>query len=420
MGHIDADGVPELAVGAPGETIEGITNAGVVHVVPSVTGGGLALSQAVHRDGAAVASPGGLQTNAQFGSAVAIGNFRGGGTRLSDLLVGAPGQDVFQVGGKATSIRNDAGLVAVFEGGSPLLADAPVVDESGAPMSAATVGDAPLAQGRFGEVFAVGDLSGDGVHDLAVSAPGQSVSGVAGGAVFLLLGSKPDNAICVVCGSGGGLQPATAQRLDQGSVGTEGEAGDAFGSSLALRDMDGDGQSDLFIGSRGEDGTAGTDTGLVSIRYGIDVGTFTLRPSHAVVPAGGSQTLELTWTHPGNWRDLESLHVRLASDKDVLFWVRLDVATRRLELVDDGGVRGQATGTPGSQGFLRDRHVALDLRQSQLLTSGPTGRHVTLRLPLRFHPQTPQGTYAVELLATDVHGNSQGFETAGTLQIRQR
>jgi hypothetical protein len=236
--------------------------------------------------------------------------------------------------------------------------------------------------------------------------------------VYLVLGAPPPEAICIVCGSGGGLQPGTAQRIHQGSVGTKPEGGDLFGASLSLGDMDGDGQQDLFIGSPGEDGAAGPDTGLASIRYGIDVGTFELRPADSKVLAGGRAALELTWTHPERWRDLESVHLRLVGEEEAPFWVRFDAVDRLLTLVDAGKAR--KSGVPGSHGFLRSDSVALDLRNSELVTSGPEGRDVTLRLALRFHRHAPQGTFAVEVLATDVHGNSQGFESAGTLEIRPK
>jgi Tol biopolymer transport system component len=416
-GDVNGNGTHDLAVGVPREDVEGTVDAGVVHVIPGVPGQGLSLSQAVTRDAAAVPSPGGLQAGAVFGSALAIGNFQGTSLRSSHLVVGAPGQNVSATGGKLP--REDAGFVASFEGGSPLVTGAEFLAASGAAWSAIALGDSTQVGGRLGEAFAVGDLTGDSVRDLAVSAPGQAVGGVAAGAVYLVPGSRPAEAICIVCGAGGGLVPTTAQRIDQTSVGTRGEAGDQFGSTLVVGDMDRDGQDDLFIGSQGEDSPAGADTGLVSIRYGIDVGTVELHPTAATVRAGDDQQFELTWTHPQRWRDLESVHLRLVGPGGVLVWLRFDAASRLLEMIGPG-VRGPASGAPGTHGFLRDRYVALDLRTSELITSGPTGRHVTLRLPLRFHTQTPVGAYTVEVLATDVHGNSQGFESAGTVEIRAK
>ena len=49
--------------------------------------------------------------------------------------------------------------------------------------------------------------------------------------------------------------------------------------------------------------------------------------------------------------------------------------------------------------------------------SGPAGKSVTLTLDLRLDPQTPAGEYQVELLATDDHGNAEGFVLAGVLDV---
>ena len=67
---------------------------------------------------------------------------------------------------------------------------------------------------------------------------------------------------------------------------------------------------------------------------------------------------------------------------------------------------------------LRTRYASVDLDQVEFTGSGPTGRSVTLHLPLRFTPKAPLGPYRVEALATDVHGNSQGFDPVGTLTIQ--
>jgi hypothetical protein len=60
------------------------------------------------------------------------------------------------------------------------------------------------------------------------------------------------------------------------------------------------------------------------------------------------------------------------------------------------------------------------LADTTVVGSGPTGHSVTLTLRLRLAPQTPAGDYHVELLATDDHGNAQGFDPAGVLRVVPR
>lgn len=90
-----------------------------------------------------------------------------------------------------------------------------------------------------------GDLSGDGVVDLAVGAPGEDVGSARNaGAVTVLLG-RGDGTF------GGG------RYLTQESVGQVSETGDVFGTALLVADVTYDGCSDLVVGVPGENASAG-------------------------------------------------------------------------------------------------------------------------------------------------------------------
>ncbi|MEU6278621.1 FG-GAP and VCBS repeat-containing protein [Streptomyces populi] len=103
------------------------------------------------------------------------------------------------------------------------------------PVSAAgPAGAAPAVSGP------VTDFNADGYADLAVAAPAATVDG-------------RDDAgyVTVLYGSPGGVDTAHARIISRASAGVPGEAVDydAFGRTSAARDFDGDGYTDLVLGS---------------------------------------------------------------------------------------------------------------------------------------------------------------------------
>jgi hypothetical protein len=412
-GDVNGDGVADLAIGVPGKAINGVTRAGLVHLIPGAAGLTLRLTQAIERDARSLPAPfTGLQANARFGEALALGNFDGDSAGTNDLVVGTPRQDL----GSAA----DAGMVAVFHGGGTgLLAATPT-----AFTTADVGGGSTPTTSNFGHTFAVGDFSGDGVPDLAVASDRQTINGIseAGGA-YLIFGSRTSTIFKTL--KPGGLVLASAQHIDSASVGAGRQANGHFGASflfpsgntLAAADIDGDGQADLFVGEPQADVGGVADAGLVGIRYGIGVGTFTLSPTAATVQAGDRVTYTLAWTHPENWHDLDALNLRLTNDLGTLAWVRWDEAENSFRLLDPRTGQFGRAGSPGSHGMLETPVAALDLADSTVTGSGPDGQAVTLTLRLRLKPHAPAGAYRVELLATDDRGNAQGFEPAGTLRV---
>ena len=108
-----------------------------------------------------------------------------------------------------------------------------------------------------------GDFNGDGVDDLAVGAPGESLGAVAGA-----------GAVHVLYGGAGGLTATGSQLWSQDSVGIvdSAEAGDGFGSTLSAGDFNGDGRDDLAVGVPAEDATTIVDAGFVHVIYGSATG----------------------------------------------------------------------------------------------------------------------------------------------------
>ncbi|MDW6061798.1 VCBS repeat-containing protein [Streptomyces sp. FXJ1.4098] len=110
------------------------------------------------------------------------------------------------------------------------------------------------------------DVDGDGYDDLAVGAPDAATKGYAkAGYVALTYGTK------------NGIQVSRHKGLTQSSTGVPGtpEAGDRFGSALALGDMDGDGYADLVVGASGEAIGDVKGAGSVTVVFGSATGLST-------------------------------------------------------------------------------------------------------------------------------------------------
>ncbi|MFJ9035066.1 FG-GAP-like repeat-containing protein [Streptomyces sp. NPDC102406] len=107
------------------------------------------------------------------------------------------------------------------------------------------------------------DFNGDGYRDVVVSAPGARVANL----------PRPGT-VSVLYGSANGASAAHHQTLDQNTPGIPGaaEAGDYFGTATAAGDFDSDGYADLAIGVTKEDVDGDTDNGLVQIVWGSPSG----------------------------------------------------------------------------------------------------------------------------------------------------
>ncbi|MEV0845948.1 FG-GAP-like repeat-containing protein [Streptomyces sp. NPDC049954] len=102
------------------------------------------------------------------------------------------------------------------------------------------------AQAAQGKAAAADDFNGDGYADLVIGAPGGTVSGKAQAGY-----------VAVTYGSAKGLDPADKELVSRSTSGVPGSAAakQRFGQSVSKGDLDGDGYSDLVIGSA--DGASG-------------------------------------------------------------------------------------------------------------------------------------------------------------------
>ncbi|BBC34920.1 Integrin [Streptomyces graminofaciens] len=185
---------------------------------------------------------------AWWSSAIATGDINGDG--YEDLATG-------------DSAGGDGGSFTVRYGsasGLPLKGKTYTQDSPGVPGTDEEYDD-------FGSALALGDVTGDGRADLAVGAPYEDVNGKRNvGNVVLLKGSSA------------GLTTTGAQSFHQATAGVPGaaEAGDHFGSSLRLRDINANGKADLAIGAFGEDVLPdGYDDGAAWVLRGASSGLTT-------------------------------------------------------------------------------------------------------------------------------------------------
>ena len=203
LGDVDGDGVPDLAVGAPGD----VGGAGGVGVFRGPVQGQQEL-------GDAATWLRGDPEHAPLGEGLAAGDLDGDG--LGDLLLSGP------------TLAGGAVWVAFgpLDTGVQLVSDLPVRV------------DAEQAGDELGTAMATGDLDGDGVDDLVISAPGAWDEA---GAVYLLQGGE------VVHARAGRLVATQARARLDGAT-----AGDRAGMRLdASGDLDGDGRRDLVVGAPG-------------------------------------------------------------------------------------------------------------------------------------------------------------------------
>jgi hypothetical protein len=240
----------QLAIGSPGGFSPSAGGAVTVEILD-----GIVFDVVVELVQGAGGMPGSDEDGDDFGAALAVGDFNDDG--YDDLAIGAPGEDL--AGGA------DSGAVYVVYG-----SDSGLDPATGELWTQGTAGvpGGDEAGDQFGFALAAGDFDGDFVDDLAIGAPGEEVSGLAGaGAVTLLPGSE-----------GVGLVAAGSVQLSQGDGIVPGglEAGDRFGEVLAAGRivMGGTTQSpsELVIGVPHEAVGSEAEAGAVIVLPGRDGG----------------------------------------------------------------------------------------------------------------------------------------------------
>jgi hypothetical protein len=237
----NGDGLADLAIGVPFED-QVATNDGAVNVIYGGPGGLSAAGNEVWSQGSEGIA-GTPEAGDEFGYSLAAANFGNGSS--ADLAIGVPLED------QAASL--DGAVNLIYGGPGGLSAAGNEVWSQGSQ----GITGAPESGDLFGYSLAAGNLGADSHADLAIGVPLEDQA------------ATNDGAVNVIYGGPGGLSAAGNEVWSQGNVGITGtpEAGDRFGTSLAVANFGNGPRADLAVGVPYED-QAATNDGAVNVIYG--------------------------------------------------------------------------------------------------------------------------------------------------------
>jgi cysteine-rich repeat protein len=237
LGDLDGNGVPDMAVGAPGDDSAGVDR-GAVWILWLNPDGTVATKRRIATGQSGFA--GLTKAGDSFGVALSsLGDLDGDG--VLDLAVGARNDRTLEA--------NDGSVWILF-----LNPDASVKSHQKiSPLEGRFDGGIDFSDRFGGAVTALGDIDGDGVMDLGVGAIGDSVAGNWRGAFWeLFLDGAP-----IVCGNG--VLDPVVEECDDGNAISEDGCSDA-----CVDEYCGDGVVQVGLGETCEDGNSVDEDGCSS------------------------------------------------------------------------------------------------------------------------------------------------------------
>ncbi|MFG2064934.1 FG-GAP-like repeat-containing protein [Micromonospora sp. NPDC048871] len=274
-GDINGDGRDDLAIGAYGESIGKVKEAGAVTILYGGAGGLRTTgAQQLHQNLAAV--PGSAEREDRFGWTLAIGKVNN--NKYADLVIGAPLENDRQT-------WTGTGMVTLMWGSANGVKLSGATSVTGAGVYKATGREDTIAW-YLGMSLAIGDVNGDGLGEVIAGASGAQTPHLNGGLIAVFTGRT----------GGAGLSGKAVKIITQRTAGVPGspEQEDRFGATLAVGDVTGDGRADVLVGVPGESIGKKKQAGTVALLKGsasglTGKGAQGFDQDHSVVPGGAER-----------------------------------------------------------------------------------------------------------------------------------
>ena len=264
VGDLDGNGVADLAVSAPYDNFGGLSTGGAIYLLFLNASG-----QVINHRVITAAEP-------ILNGRITNGDFFGSGMAWLGTI-GSSGSGVLAVGAWGADAKGRVHLLSFTASG---IVNRNVEIGSALPLLSAVLdpGDA------FGFAIApAGDLNGDGITDLAVSAPGDDDSQD---------GASDKGAVYLLYLQNDGL-PMLFSKVSEveGGLGVSLSSSDFFGSAIVSPgDVDQDGIPDLLIGARNKS-TDGIRTGNLFLSKQL----YCRIPSNPLATSGSPSSVNFTW-----------------------------------------------------------------------------------------------------------------------------